>query len=186
MSAQPSHHNDPCPTDTTRAHLRVLPIPATDPEPLSSGDLGVLLTSATRAPQPYRQDALSVTVDEHDDAWFRPQLTSARCLPEPSLWAAQAVRVLFEVMDGLRSARQMSRWVDHHIAERVARRGVVARRRGGRYPQPGKVCSVHVSVPRDGLCEVAALVLHRGRYRAVALQMTGRDGRWVITALEVG
>jgi hypothetical protein len=30
------------------------------------------------------------------------------------------------------------------------------------------------------------LVRHQGRYRAVALQVSGVDGRWVITALEVG
>ncbi|MGB7448460.1 MAG: Rv3235 family protein [Ornithinimicrobium sp.] len=189
MSAQPNRVVPPLRFSRTRGtHLRVLPIPATDPAPMSSSDLDALLaTTASHVRVTYQQSTLAVTFGHHDDdALFLPQLTSATRLPEPSAWARQALRVLLEVMDGLRPGRQMSKWVDHRIAERVSRRGVVARRRGGRFPQPGKVCSAHVSLPRDGVCEVAALVLHRGRYRAVALQMTGIDGRWVVTALEVG
>jgi len=190
VSAQPSRGFPSARrTVTAGAHLRVLPIPSTDPPPMSSADLDALLASTTsragRADQ-YQQGTLSVTFADDDDTLFLPRVTSASDLPEPSAWARQALRVLLEVMDGLRPARQMRRWVDHRIAERVARRGIVARRRGGRFPQPGQVCSVHVAMPRDGVCEVASLVRHQGRYRAVALQVSGVDGRWVITALEVG
>jgi hypothetical protein len=185
VSAQPGPPPPRVPT-VARPRLRVLPIPPTDPDPLSPHDLGLLLHHRASAQPPFRQGTLSVTFEDDEEAWSRPRRTSTAELPEPSVWAPQALRVLLEVMDGLRPARQMTRWVDHRVAERVARRGVVARRRGGRYPQPGRVCSVHVSMPRDGICEVASLVLHRNRYRAVAMQMTGTDGRWVITALEVG
>jgi len=188
MSAQPSQTGPraAAPPPDRRPHLRVLPIPATDPAPLSPEELAMALSAPARSRPSYRQEALSVSFDQEGDALFRPQPTPASRLPEPSLWAEQALRLLLEVMDGLRPARQLSRWVDHGIAERVARRGIVARRRGGRYPQPGRVCSVHLSTPRDDACEVAALVVHAGRYRAVALRMTGMDGRWVLTALEVG
>jgi hypothetical protein len=34
--------------------------------------------------------------------------------------------------------------------------------------------------------EASAVVLDRGRYRAIALRLEDADGRWRVTALEIG
>ncbi|MGB3257172.1 MAG: Rv3235 family protein [Ornithinimicrobium sp.] len=164
-----------------------MPIPSLEPEPLTADEFDRLIR-AGRPGRRYEQTELGVdfTPPEHSDPIFAPQPTCSVDLPEPGQWSRQVLRVLLEVMDGSRDARQLSRCVKPTIRDRVARRGVVARRRGGRARKPNLVMSVHVGLPRDGVAEVAALVVHNGRHRAVALQLSGLDGRWLVTALEVG
>jgi hypothetical protein len=48
------------------------------------------------------------------------------------------------------------------------------------------VRSVRVCLPADGVAEASAVVVSRGRVLAVALRLEGLDGRWRMTALEVG
>ena len=48
------------------------------------------------------------------------------------------------------------------------------------------VRSVRIGEPRDGVVEACALVSDGGRLRAVAVRMEGLDGRWRVTALEIG
>lgn len=163
-----------------------MPIPSVEPEPLTAHEFDQL-TRSGRAVRLYEQTELDVDLTHGEcDPLFAPQSTSSIDLPSPAQWARQVLRALLEVMDGSRDARQLSRYVTPTIRDRVARRGVVARRRGGRARKPNVVVSVHVGTPRDGVAEVAALVVHNGRHRAVALQLTGVDGRWLVTALEVG
>ena len=180
LRPQPFRHQP----STTR--LRVMPIPSLEPEPLTADEFDQL-TKPGRAVRLYEQIELDVDLTPGErDPLFAPQPTSSIDLPRPAQWSRQVLRVLLEVMDGSRDARQLSRYVAPTIRDRVARRGVVARRRGGRARKPNVVVSVHVGTPRDGVAEVAALVVHNGRHRAVALQLTGVDGRWLVTALEVG
>ncbi|MGB3764401.1 MAG: Rv3235 family protein [Ornithinimicrobium sp.] len=164
-----------------------MPIPSLEPEPLTADEFDQL-TRAGRSGRRYEQIELGVDLTPPNDCdpIFAPQPTCSIDLPEPGPWSRQVLRVLLEVMDGSRDARQLSRYVKPTIRDRVARRGVVARRRGGRARKPNLVISVHVGLPRDGVAEVAALVVHNGRHRAVALQLSGLDGRWLVTALEVG
>lgn len=169
-----------------RPHLRVMPIPPVDPEPLTP-DAYNALTAPPMRESGYRQVPLTMPLrPAESDAFFEPQPTPTMDLPDPALWAGQALRVVLEVMDGSRPARQLSRWVTRGIHDRAARRGLVARQRGGRGHRVNVVRSVHVCTPTDGVAEVSALVVHNGRHRAVALRMQGVDGRWMITALELG
>ncbi len=181
----PRHHpprEQPSPT-----RLRVLPIPSVEPEPLTAQEFDELARGSQREASQYEQIELGVDVTPGDrDPLFAPQPTSSSALPQPAQWSRQVLRVLLEVMDGSRPARQLSRWVSPAIRDRVARRGVVSRRRGGRAHRANVVVSVHVGLPRDGVAEISALVVHNGRHRAVALQLTGVDGRWLVTALEIG
>jgi len=48
------------------------------------------------------------------------------------------------------------------------------------------VRSVHTTEPVPGVVEASAVVVDRGRVRAVALRLEGLDGRWRATALEMG
>lgn len=188
MSAQPIYADLVATQAPTRSRrLRVLPIPTVEPEPLTASQFADLLTSDDRARTTYTQSTLSVDFARNEvDPHFAPQPTPSRHLPDATTWSRQVIRVMLEVMDGSRPARQLNRWVSHSIHDRAARQGVIARRRGGRARKPNVVLSVHVCTPVDGVAEVAALVVHNGRHRAVALRLTGVDGRWLVTVLEMG
>ncbi|MGB3187309.1 MAG: Rv3235 family protein [Ornithinimicrobium sp.] len=163
-----------------------MPIPQVDPEPLTAAAYRALTAEPVRK-SGYRQIAFAMPLrGSEKEASFEAQPTSASDLPDPTAWAGQALRVVLEVMDGSRPARQLSRWVTRGIQDRAARRGLLARQRGGRGHRVNLVRSVHVCTPRDGVAEVAALVVHNGRHRAVALRLEGVDGRWLISALEMG
>lgn len=164
--------------------LRVLPAPRTEPAPEGTDWGG----APAPAEAPYVQARLPVELrtGPDDDAFFGPQPTATPDLPEASAWARRMVQALLETYDGTRRADQLSRWVTPDIRERARRRGLLARRRGRRTNRPPVVRSVHPTFPADGVCEVSAVVWAEGKARAVALRMSGLDGRWLITALEVG
>ena len=65
---------------------------------------------------------------------------------------------------------------------RIAADGGCARRR----ITAGRVRSVHMSEPRDGVVEVCAIVQREARATAIALRLDGVDGRWQCTALTFG
>lgn len=62
-------------------------------------------------------------------------------------------------------------------------RGAAARTR---QTQRSVVRSTRVCVLRDGVVEACAVVLDGPRVRAVALRLEGLDGRWRVTALQIG
>lgn len=189
MSAQPAYAQRVGieSTSPSAPRLRVLPIPSIEPEPLTAQEFAELIEVDRGCQAGYQQIALAVDFTPGDfDPLFAPQATSSTDLPDAILWSRQVLRLVLEVMDGTRPARQLSRWVATPIHDRASRRGVAARRRGGRAHRPNVVLSTHVSSPKDGLAEVSALVVHNGRHRAVAFQLTGVDGRWLMTALEIG
>lgn len=161
----------------------MLPAPRTDPcaeGPDWDGD-------PAPAPARYVQGRLAVDVRSAvDDAFFGPQATSTPDLPEAVAWARRMVQALLEAYEGVRSPDQLSRWVVPEIRERAHRRGALARRRGRRTTRPPVVRSLHPCFPADGVCEIAAVVRTDGRVRALALRMSGVDGRWLITAWELG
>ena len=45
---------------------------------------------------------------------------------------------------------------------------------------------MHTSTPSDGVAEVSLVLRRDGRCRAIAFRLTGLDGRWRITALQIG
>ena len=102
-------------------------------------------------------------------------------LPDPRPRAAAAVRVLLEVLAGDRPARQVSPWVSPKVLA-----GLEQRRAPGRRARHTLLRSVHVAEPVESVAEVTAVVRSGERFRAVALRLEGRDGRWLVTALRVG
>jgi hypothetical protein len=46
--------------------------------------------------------------------------------------------------------------------------------------------SVRICQPTDGVAEVSATVRSGARARAIAFRMEGVDGRWRVTALDIG
>lgn len=165
--------------------VRLRPAPRTDPVSIGPD----WADSATREPEAsdYVQGSLAVDFRRGAyDSFFGPQASATRDLPEAAAWARRMIQALLEVCDGSRPAEQLARWLDKDVHERVARRGALARRRGGRRHPPALVRALHLCHPADGVCEVSAVVRSQGRVRALALRMSGVDGRWLITALELG
>lgn len=165
------------------AVLRVVPAPRTDAE-TTGPDWG---DEEDAAPTPYVQGSLAVDFrDRSDDSFFGPQATCTSALPEPAAWARRMIQAVLETYDGTRSADQLSRWVAPDIRERAQRRGQLTRRRGRRTHRPPVVRTVLTCQPADGVCEASAVVWVDGRVRALALRMCGVDGRWLVTAWELG
>ena len=132
--------------------------------------------------------ALVTTPDEAIDEvpfdHFGPQPTARDALPDPQAWAGRMVQAVVEVLSGVRPLAQLVRWTSPDVYAGLQRRS--AAEPG---PRPGRraiVRSVHVSEPADGVAEACAVVIAHGRVRAVALRLEGLDGRWVMTALEIG
>ncbi|MFK5633023.1 MULTISPECIES: Rv3235 family protein [unclassified Ornithinimicrobium] len=163
--------------------LRLLPAPSTDPAPQGS-DWG---EARTETGPTYVQGCLAVDFRAGGgDSFFGPQATSTPDLPEAGAWARRMVQAVLETHDGTRSPDQLRRWLAPEIYERAQRRGQLARRRGRRTHRPPVVRTVRTCHPADGVCEASAVVWADGRIRALALRMTGVDGRWLITAWELG
>lgn len=178
------------PPAAARQPLRVLPIPDTDPPPEPPQPTQPRTVTAARrreAAAPYVQDTLGVRLPGWGrEVDFGPQPTSSTRLPEPGDWARRLIRVVLEVMDGSRPASQLTRWLSPEIHERVARRGTLARQRREPHRHAPGVRALLTCEPADGVAEVSAVVTHRGRVRALALRLSGVDGRWLVTALEMG
>lgn len=140
----------------------------------------------------YVQDALAVDLAcATDEQVFGPQRTSRENLPDPAAWAARMAHALVEVTSGTRPATQVVRWTTPEVYAVVARRGArVARRASaGRSPatrHPVVVRRVRVCEPADGVAEASAVVQHGPRVRAVALRLDGQDGKWRVSAFQVG
>lgn len=163
--------------------LRLLPAPETE-VPASGPDWG---EAGTRRQQRYVQGSLAVDFRADGfDPVFGPQSTSTADLPDARPWAQRMVQAVLETYDGTRSADQLIRWVVPEIRERAHRRGQLARRRGRRTHRPPVLRTLLTCSPADGVVEVSAVVWVDGRIRALAFRMSGVDGRWLITAWELG
>ena len=175
------------------AVLRVAPAPRA--EPAADGQDWAVPATGSICSDPaicdpehgYVQGSLAVDLrDDAYDSFFGPQATGTAELPEAQAWARRIIRATLEAWDGSRPPGQLSRWLAPEVRDKVARRGQLARRRGRRPHRPPLVRTVLTCYPADGVCEVSAVVRCDGRVRALALRMSGVDGRWLVTAFELG
>lgn len=169
------------------AVIRLMPAPAAEPASEGPEWHGPRGGASAQPEARYVQGSLAVDFRRGaQDSFFGPQATGTADLPAADLWARKLVQATLEVCEGTRSADQLTRWLAPDVRERVARRGVLARRRARRPHRAPLVRAVLLCHPADGVCEVSAVVYSSGRVRALALRMSGVDGRWLITALELG
>lgn len=119
--------------------------------------------------------------DAAQDSHFAPQPTPRADLPDPRAWTPRLVQALVEVLGGLRPASQLVRWTSGEVYTAVTAQAAHA----GKAAPRGRVRSVHVSEPADGVAEVCALVQRGPRAHAVALRLEGIDGRWQCTVFEL-
>lgn len=164
--------------------LRILPIPESGPPALSVVPSPDPTTSRTPS---FVQGSLAVDFGQSDqDPFFGPQATSTADLPESRAWVTSMSQAIIEAMAGTRSTAQLVRWMTPEVYAMVVRRAAVATRRGIRPGRRAMVRSVHLCEPADGVLEACAVIVDRGRVRAMALRLTGVDRRWLVTALQLG
>ena len=106
--------------------------------------------------------------------------TGTRALPSATRSAQVFARALVEILSGRRPLAQLRVHCSPDIYA-----GLLDR------PLPAAVClphllTVRVCEPADGVAEVSAAFRRAQRVRAIAFRIQGVDGRWRITALEVG
>ncbi|MEO6529762.1 MAG: Rv3235 family protein [Specibacter sp.] len=107
-----------------------------------------------------------------------------------------------EVLNGVRSVHQLSRWLDARCLSSLATRARLhseaskaAARRGSHeaqdnnvhplHPQP-VVHSVHCRCISPGIFETAVVIADRTRFRAMAMRFELTHGLWRVTALRIG
>ena len=126
-----------------------------------------------------------------DEQFFGPQRTLRDDLPDPTVWAARITLALLEVMTGIRPAPQVLRWTSPEVYAVVARRSALVARRvaEGNAPRTRprlRVLRVRVCEPADGVAEATVVLCDGPRVRAVAVRLVGQDGKWRVSALQVG
>jgi hypothetical protein len=170
-----------------RNPLRALPIPDTEPAPDATP---YSPRTAHRASDRQRTLALALVsvpdeVTGYEDVRFGPRPTSTSDLPDPTAWAGRMVQAVIEALSGVRPVTQLVRWTRGDVYAALQRRCALAVPRA----QVGRravVRSVRIGQPADGVVEACAVVVSRGRVQAVAMRLEGLDGRWQMTALEMG
>lgn len=168
-------------TSIDRPRLRVLPVPAAEPAP------------GGRHPAPPIVGALALNLTTSgsprlEDHQFGPQPTPSQDLPDPRPTATFLFQAVVEVLGGRRPASQLTRWMTHDVHTGLSVRTATIARVLGRRPtgRQAVVKAVRICRPADGVVEASATVIDTDRVRALAMRMEGLDGRWRVTALEVG
>lgn len=102
-------------------------------------------------------------------------------------WAGQFIQAALEVAAGARPGGQLARWATEEVCTALVRRGVLSAARSHTARVPRRtVVSSRASCPRPGVAEASAVITDGRRMRAVALRMESRQGRWRVTALQIG
>ncbi|MGS0687414.1 Rv3235 family protein [Nakamurella sp. GG22] len=108
------------------------------------------------------------------------QRTGTGSLPPAARTGPVFARALIEVLSGRRPIAQLR----VHCAPDVYA-GLAQRPSAGALALP-HLLNVRVCEPADGVAEVSAAFRRADRVRAMAFRIEGVDGRWRITALELG
>lgn len=185
MSGQPSTAR---PEEPAYPPLRIVPAPRTEPPALETSVVRELFArQTTQSRRPFVQSMLAIDFREvGEDPLFGPQATKRRDLPEPAAWTRQIMGAVLECLVGARPVGQLARWLDSGPRELVTRHHRRAQRRGARPLTRSTILKVHVCEPADGVAEACLVVQHEGRVRAIAARLSGVDGRWLVTALQIG
>ncbi len=108
------------------------------------------------------------------------QRTPTDHLPDAQRAAQVLARALVEILSGQRPVAQLR----VHCAPEIYA-GLLERPFTGQQALP-HVLTVRVCEPADGVAEVSVAFRRAERVRAMAFRIEGVDGRWRITALQVG
>lgn len=116
------------------------------------------------------------------DEVFDTVRTRRAALPPPGPRAAVLIRAVLETISGDRPPVQLMRWVTPAVFEDIES-AIYA---GSARCWAASMRRLVVTEPADGVAEVAAVVQRGVRATALAMRLEGLDGRWVVTALQLG
>lgn len=111
---------------------------------------------------------------------------NGRDLPESHRWAIHLTQAAIEVAEGIRSPGQLAVWATEEVRTMLAQAGEQRAAHRMRRACRIAVRSVRVTHPADDVAEACALVADGQSLKAVALRLEKGDGRWRITAMEIG
>jgi hypothetical protein len=167
----------------------LIPLPDCEPpfdDERSPADRVRVLRAVRRRRTVYRAEmAVPATVLTKVPRWsndrdigVRP--TRALELPAVARPATMLARGLVEVLSGVRAVEQLRTHCAPEVFAGLEDLPLV--------PGPGlpTLLSVRSCEPGDGVAEVTAVFRRAGRVRALAFRLEGVDGRWRLTALQVG
>ncbi|MET0863791.1 MAG: Rv3235 family protein, partial [Nakamurella sp.] len=161
-----------------RAHRAAATRPATMPQRGAAGALAIVPPAVEKA-RPTTITAAGVPGwSSESDVGVRK--TSTNNLPLADRSASMLARALVEVLSGRRPLAQLR----VHCAPEIYA-GLAARPSTGPLALP-HLLTVRVCEPADGVAEVSAAFRRADRVRALAFRLQGVDGRWRITALQLG
>jgi len=114
--------------------------------------------------------------DDEFDPDFAPEPTSAKDLPELTVWTERFAHSIVEIWAGRRSPRQVESLCHHRIFSELVRQS-------GSQKEIGHVRKIHIQEPLDGICEATVTIRYENRLRAMLVRFEGIDKRWLCTAL---
>ncbi|WP_116114126.1 Rv3235 family protein [Austwickia chelonae] len=119
------------------------------------------------------------------DRLFERRPTATADLPPAPQFVARMAVALSEIAAGARPATQVMRHCSPKVFESLLRR---QSHQAGRAPARRAVVvrRVRVCDVRDGIVEAVVVLADKYRVRPLALRIEGLDGRWIITALDMG
>jgi hypothetical protein len=167
----------------------LVPLPDCEPpfdDERTPADRVRALRPSDRQRRQYRSDsAVPATVVTAVPPWSdEPDVgiraTRAGDMPGVARVATMLARGLVEALSGVRSVEQLRSHCAPEVFAGVEDLPMV--------PGPGlpTLLSVRSCQPADGVAEVSAVFRRAGRVRALAFRLQGVDGRWRLTALQVG
>lgn len=167
------------------------------PEPLVTGPEAQ--AADVCAPIPDREppiDAPAADADPHAEGQLTLDLRSGTVVPfpasrmrepapDPAHWARAIVLATFEALHGARAPIQLRRWFAPPVHAALTARAACITRSLATPPRI-TIHSVRATEVDVGRVETTSVVEVNGRCRAVAMCMRMYDGRWRVTALEIG
>lgn len=163
----------PTPLGAKESRATVIPLPKRTKH-------GLQETLPFEWPRSYGANALSYVaprISDRDEDSFDIQPTSRFDLPNVRQWSMRLVHGMVEVINSVRPASQLNKWVTPEVMTLIQDR--ILDSTMPRY----MVRSVHVSETDDGVAEVCCVFGTPNRSFALAMRLEGLDGRWRATTL---
>ncbi len=133
-----------------------------------------------RAPQRVTVVSAESVPGWSNDADVGVRMTSSIALPPAHATGAALARALLEVLTGCRPAAQLRTHCAPDVFAGLQDTSMLGERGSAR------LLATQVCEPADGVAELSAVFRCAGRVRAMALRLQGVDGRWRLTALQLG
>lgn len=130
------------------------------------------------SPQRARLYSVPSNFGESFDSDDAPQPTSATELPELHRWITIFAISTIEIWAGRRQPAQLLQRCHRVVFNELLRKV-------GSVKKMGKIKSIHITEPLDGICEAVVIIDFLPRIQALSIRCEGVDGRWLCTSLKL-